>query len=130
MTVLITGGLGFIGSAVVRRLLATTDAVVVNLDRVTYAASPESLGAWLHDRRHVHLRADICDAEAVRAAFAAHRKATSKQEIEAARARWESAVAAQDRVAKTADDACRPVMNVPAATLRSALSNVMTFVGD
>lgn len=73
MTILITGGLGFIGSAVVRRLLATTDEVVVNLDRVTYAASPESLGPWLHDRRHVHLRADICDAEAVRAAFATYR---------------------------------------------------------
>ncbi|MEO3472519.1 NAD-dependent epimerase/dehydratase family protein, partial [Roseomonas sp. CAU 1739] len=44
MTLLITGGLGFIGSAVLRRLLSTTDEVVVNVDRMTYAASPESLG--------------------------------------------------------------------------------------
>ncbi len=73
MVILVTGGMGFIGSAVVRRLLATTDAVVVNVDKLTYAASPESLGPWLHDRRHVHLRADICDAEAMRAAFAQHR---------------------------------------------------------
>ncbi len=69
MTILITGGLGFIGSAVVRRLLGTTDAVVVNLDKVTYAASPESLGEWLSHPRHVHLAVDICDAAAVRAAF-------------------------------------------------------------
>src|SRR3712207_5226170 len=70
MVILVTGGMGFIGSAVVRRLLSTTDAVVVNLDKMTYAASPESLGPWLRDRRHVHLRADICDPAAVRAAFA------------------------------------------------------------
>ena len=52
MNLLITGGLGFIGSAVVRRLLSATDEVVVNVDRMTYAASPESLGNWLrHPRR-------------------------------------------------------------------------------
>jgi dTDP-glucose 4,6-dehydratase len=73
MTLLITGGFGFIGSAVLRRLLATTEEVVVNLDRMTYAASPESLGAWLHDRRHIHVKADICDAAAVREVFATHR---------------------------------------------------------
>jgi len=72
MTILLTGGLGFIGSAVVRHLLATTDAVVVNLDKVTYAASPESLGEWLHHPRHIHIAADICDAAAVQAAFARH----------------------------------------------------------
>jgi dTDP-glucose 4,6-dehydratase len=69
MVILITGGLGFIGSAVVRRLLTQTDATVVNLDKVTYAASPESLGDWLRHPRHVHIAADICDANAVRAAF-------------------------------------------------------------
>lgn len=69
MVILITGGLGFIGSAVVRHLLTTTDATVVNIDKLTYAASPESLGPWLTEGRHVHLRADICDAAAVRAAF-------------------------------------------------------------
>lgn len=70
MTVLITGGLGFIGSAVVRRLLATTDEVVVNMDCATYAASPESLGEWLNNPRHVHINADICDTSAVVGAFA------------------------------------------------------------
>lgn len=70
MVILITGGMGFIGSAVVRHLLATTDAAVVNIDKLTYAASPDSLGAWLKDRRHVHLQVDICDGGAMRAAFA------------------------------------------------------------
>jgi dTDP-glucose 4,6-dehydratase len=44
--------------------------VVVNLDKLTYAASPESLGARAADRRHVHVAADICDPQAVRAVFA------------------------------------------------------------
>lgn len=70
MVIIVTGGMGFIGGAVVRHLLASTDATIVNIDRLTYAASPASLGAWLHDRRHVHIAADICDADAMRAAFA------------------------------------------------------------
>ncbi len=70
MVILVTGGMGFIGSAVVRHLLTTTDSQVVNLDSLTYAASPASLGAWLTDRRHVHVKADICDAAAVRATIA------------------------------------------------------------
>ena len=69
MTVLITGGLGFIGSAVVRRLLATTDEVVVNMDCSTYAASPESLGEWLSHPRHIHIHADIGDTAAVAETF-------------------------------------------------------------
>lgn len=75
MSILVTGGFGFIGSAVVRHLLATTDEVVVNLDRMTYAASPAALAMHAADPRHIHIRADICDMEAVRAAFATHRPA-------------------------------------------------------
>jgi dTDP-glucose 4,6-dehydratase len=73
MTILITGGLGFIGSAVLRRLLAVTDDVVVNLDVETYAASREALAGRYGDPRHVHLRADVADAEAVASAFARFR---------------------------------------------------------
>ncbi len=73
MTILLTGGFGFIGSAVVRHLLATTDAVVVNIDKMTYAATPASLAMHAGAARHVHIQADICDPEAMRAAFAAHR---------------------------------------------------------
>ncbi|NKC32072.1 dTDP-glucose 4,6-dehydratase [Falsiroseomonas selenitidurans] len=73
MTILITGGFGFIGSAVVRRLLTTTEEVVVNVDLMTYAASPAALGMHAGDRRHIHIQADICDHEAMREAFATHR---------------------------------------------------------
>jgi dTDP-glucose 4,6-dehydratase len=69
MVILVTGGFGFIGSAVARRLLATTDAVVVNIDRCTYAASPESLGEWRRHPRHVHIAADIRDAAAIHTIF-------------------------------------------------------------
>lgn len=61
--------MGFIGSCVVRRLLDTTDAAVVNVDELTYASSPASLGTWLNDRRHIHLKIDICDYPAIREAF-------------------------------------------------------------
>jgi dTDP-glucose 4,6-dehydratase len=73
VTILLTGGFGFIGSAVVRHLLATTDAVVVNIDKMTYAATPASLAMHAGSARHIHIRADICDADAMRAAFATHR---------------------------------------------------------
>ena len=69
MVILLTGGMGFIGSAVMRHLLATTDATVVNIDKLTYAASPESLGDWLKSPRHQHLVLDICDPTAMRDAF-------------------------------------------------------------
>jgi len=69
MRILVTGGMGFIGSAVLRRLLAEGAELVGNLDRLTYAASPEALGPALHDPRHRHFAADICDLEAVRAAL-------------------------------------------------------------
>ena len=73
MTILLTGGFGFIGSAVVRHLLATTGETIVNIDKMTYAASPAALAIHAGNPRHIHIPADICDAEAMRAAFATHR---------------------------------------------------------
>ena len=65
-TVLITGGAGFIGSALVRYLIDATDVEVVNLDKLTYAGSRLSIGeADSHPRHHFH-QVDICDAAAVR----------------------------------------------------------------
>ena len=62
MKILVTGGAGFIGSAVVRHLLADTEHNVVNLDKLTYAGNTESIPASLHSERYVFEQVDICDA--------------------------------------------------------------------
>lgn len=72
-TILVTGGAGFIGSAVVRLLGADTNARVVNVDKLTYAASPEAVGPFGDSDRYRLEVADICDEAAVRAVFDRHR---------------------------------------------------------
>ena len=73
MKLLLTGGCGFIGSAVVRHLLRHTDHVVVNVDKLTYAASEDALEeARAAHTRHVLVRADIADGAAMRQVFATH----------------------------------------------------------
>ncbi len=72
MRILLTGGCGFIGSAVIRHLIRDTAHDVVNIDKMTYAASEDALEAARNDPRHVLVRADICDAAAMAAAFEAH----------------------------------------------------------
>ncbi len=72
MKILVTGGCGFIGSAVVRHLIRDTDHVVINLDKMTYAASEDALESALRDPRHVLVRGDIADAAAVAGVFATH----------------------------------------------------------
>lgn len=68
-TFLITGGAGFIGSAVVRELIANTDHRVVNVDKLTYAGNLESLDGVAESPRYAFLQADICDAQAMHQAF-------------------------------------------------------------
>ena len=72
MKVLLTGGCGFIGSAVVRHLMRRTGHVVVNVDKLTYAASEDALEDALHHPRHILVRADIADASAMRQVFSTH----------------------------------------------------------
>ena len=66
---LVTGGLGFIGSSYVRLLLKETDLKVVNLDLMTYAANPATLQAFEGDPRYTFVKGDIADPEAVAAAL-------------------------------------------------------------
>ncbi len=72
MTLLLTGGCGFIGSAVIRYLIRNTDHTIINLDRMTYAASEDALEEARTHRRHLLIKADIADPHAVRQIFAAN----------------------------------------------------------
>ena len=68
----VTGGAGFIGSALVRLLLAESNRVVVNIDKLTYAGNLESLGDCATHPRHVFSHTDICDPGALAALFDRH----------------------------------------------------------
>ncbi len=69
MRILVTGGAGFIGSNLVR-LLVSKGHQVLNVDKLTYAGNPRSLADLDGHPAHRLLQADICDADAMRAAFA------------------------------------------------------------
>jgi dTDP-glucose 4,6-dehydratase len=70
LRILVTGGAGFIGSALVRHLIADTAHEVLNVDKLTYAGNERSLDMVAGHPRYRFLRADICDAAAMRAALA------------------------------------------------------------
>ena len=65
MKVLVTGGAGFIGSAVCRLFVGELGATVLNVDKLTYAASLGSLRPIEANPRYIFRRADICDRQAM-----------------------------------------------------------------
>lgn len=69
LRLLITGGAGFIGSALCRHLIQETDDIVLNLDKLTYAADVRTLSGLDEGGRHTLAQVDICDRAAVDAAF-------------------------------------------------------------
>jgi dTDP-glucose 4,6-dehydratase len=72
LKIVVTGGAGFIGSAVCRYLVSHAGAHVVNVDKLTYAANLRSLEPIADSPRYAFVRADICDREAMDAVFAYH----------------------------------------------------------
>ena len=70
MKILITGGAGFIGSALIRHLMNDTQHSVLNVDNLTYAGNLESLISVAENPRYAFAQIDICDGEKIRELFA------------------------------------------------------------
>lgn len=69
MVVLVTGGAGFIGSALVRYLIDFTDFFVINVDKLSYAGNLDSLNSISYSLRYHFVQADICDGAELRKVF-------------------------------------------------------------
>jgi len=72
-TLLVTGGAGFIGSAVIRQIINDTPYRVVNVDKLTYAGNLQSLASVSASPRYAFEKVDICDAAEVARVFREHR---------------------------------------------------------
>ena len=73
MTILVTGGAGFIGGNFVLDWIAQTGEPVVNLDKLTYAGNRQTLAPLDGDERHVFVHGDICDRALIERLFAEHK---------------------------------------------------------
>lgn len=73
MRIFVTGGAGFIGSALVRHLIENSRHEVLNFDKLTYAGTLSTVERVAGSDRYRFVQGDICDAEAVRAAIAGFR---------------------------------------------------------
>lgn len=72
MNILITGGAGFIGSAVIRTLLATTGHHIINVDKLTYAGNLDSIPGAVTNSNYTLVQIDICDPAALNKVFQQH----------------------------------------------------------
>lgn len=72
MKILVTGGAGFIGSAVIRHIIRQTENLVVNVDKLTYAANLDALEETCYNERYAFEQIDICDRSELHRVFALH----------------------------------------------------------
>lgn len=72
MKILVTGGAGFIGSAVIRHIIKNTQDSVINLDKLTYAGNLDSLTSISDSERYSFEQVDICNADELKRVFAEH----------------------------------------------------------
>lgn len=73
MKILVTGGAGFIGSAVIREAIENQQHEIVNVDKLTYAGNLESLDSVSKSNRYHFEKVDICNAEEIRRVFETHK---------------------------------------------------------
>ena len=67
--ILVTGGAGFIGSALIRKIIQTTDNVVINIDKLTYSGNLSSLDSINNNRKYNFEKIDICDSKEIKRVF-------------------------------------------------------------
>jgi dTDP-glucose 4,6-dehydratase len=73
MNIIVTGGAGFIGSAVIRHILQYSDDNILNIDKLTYAGNLASLGSFQENERYQFQQIDICNKEAITKAVLAYK---------------------------------------------------------